>query len=161
MDKLDYLILAELNKDGAMSFVDIAKKIHSHPCTVRRRYEKMKKEGKIFPCVASLDLARLGYQGKTFLLITLKPNSDKTQTIMYLKNIKNIFGLSEIIGSCDIIAIAFIKDLKSIQMLITDAKKAPNIEKVEFYCVRDVYFPINPNLGEVLNKRCLALAEKL
>ncbi len=48
LDKLDYQVLNELLKDGTLSFVEIAKNIGSTPYTVRRRYEKMKKDGCIF-----------------------------------------------------------------------------------------------------------------
>ncbi len=161
MDKLDYLILAELQKDGLMSFVEIAKKVHSTPCTVRRRYEQMKKTGKIFRCIVSLDLSRLGYQGKTFLLINVTPNSNKSETVAYIKNIKNVLVVTEIIGPCDIMAVAPITDLTSIQTLLTEAKKAPNIQKVDFYCINNTSFPIGHNFGEVLNQRCHTLAEKL
>ena len=161
MDKLDYLILAELQKDGLMSFVEIAKNVHSTPCTVRRRYEQMKKAGKIFRCIVSLDLSRLGYQGKTFLLINVTPNSNKSETVAYIKNIKNILVVTEIIGPCDIMAIAPITDLTSIQTLLSEAKKAPNIQKVDFYCINDTSFPIGHNFGEVLNQRCQVLADKL
>ena len=86
MNKLDYLILSELERDATLSFVDIAKKVGATPCTVKRRYEKMKKEGIIFGCSVSIDLGKLGYQGKTFLLITLTPNSSKSETIAYLSD---------------------------------------------------------------------------
>jgi DNA-binding Lrp family transcriptional regulator len=160
MDKLDYLILAELNKNGGMSFVDIAKKVASTACTVRRRYEKMKKEGKIFRCIISLDLSILGYQGKIYLLITEKPNSNKSETVAYLKNVRNILVVTEIIGPCDIIAIAPVTDLASIQTLLSETKKAPNVEKVDFYCINDNSFPIGHNFGEELNQRCQTLAAK-
>lgn len=160
MDKLDYLILAQLHKDGAMSFVDIAHNVHSTPCKVRRRYEKMKVEGKITGCVVTLDLAKLGYQGKAFLLIHLASNSNKVETITYLQKIKNVFGVIDIIGPCDLIAIAPIIDLLSLQTLLAEAKKAPNVQKVEFYCISDVYFPLGPTFDSVLNQRCQVLADK-
>lgn len=161
MDKLDYLILAELHKDGAASFVKIAKKVNSKPSTVARRYHAMKKAGQIYGCLATINLSRLGYQGKTFLLINLLPDSNKAETIAYLRNIKNVFGISEVIGPCDIMAIAPITDLASIQTLLSETRKAPNIQKVEFYCINDIYFPLGHNYGEVLYQRCRALADKL
>ncbi len=44
LDALDYLILNELLKDAEASFVDVAKRVDSTPYTVRRRYERMKKD---------------------------------------------------------------------------------------------------------------------
>jgi Lrp/AsnC family leucine-responsive transcriptional regulator len=161
MDKLDYLIVAELHKDGSMSFVDIAKNVNSTPCTVRRRYEKMKEAGKIFRCIVSLNLSRLGYQGKTFVMINLFPNSDKTETIKHIMTIKNMFGVSEVIGPCDLVAIAFSTDLDSIQTILAEAKKAPNVQKVDFYCIDDTYFPLCPNFNDVLNQKCQEIASSL
>jgi DNA-binding Lrp family transcriptional regulator len=161
MDKLDYLILAEIHKDGTMSFVDIAKKVNSTPITVKRHYNKMEKDGTIYGCNISLDLGRLGYQGKAFLLIKLKPNSQKSDASTFIKRIKSVFGLLEVNGPYDLIAIALVSDLISVQTIITEAKKAPNVEKVDFYYIDDVSFPIGGNFDEVLNQRCQTIADTL
>lgn len=161
MDKLDYLILGELHKDGMMSFVDIAKNLNSTPCKVRRRYEKMKNEGIIYGFITTIDLAKVGYQGKVFLMITLASNVKKVETVEYLMGLRNMIGVVETIGPCDLIAIAPITDLASIQDLITKTKKAPNVQKVEFYCISNVDFPMGRTFDEMLNKRCLDIACKL
>lgn len=161
MDKLDYLIIAELHKDSTMSFVDIAKNVNSTPNKVRRRYERMKKDGIIFRSAALIDLSYLGFQGKTFLMIKLLQPSNKTPTIKYLMDMKSVFGVLEVMGPCDLVAIAFITDLDSIQTIIAEAKKAPNIQKVEFYCIDDTHFPITPNFNELLRQRSREIADTL
>lgn len=161
MDKLDYLIIAELHRDGAMSFVDIAKNVNSTPNKVRRRYERMKRDGVIFLSAAIVDLARLGYQGKTFVMINLFPNSDKAETMKQILKIRNVFGVSEVIGPCDLIAIAFTTDLASIQATLAETKKAPNVQKVDFYCIDDTYFPLTPNFNDMLNQKSHEIADTL
>jgi DNA-binding Lrp family transcriptional regulator len=160
MNKIDYLILSELEKDAARSFVDIAKKVGATPCTVKRRYEKMKKDGIIFGCTISINLGRLGYQGKTFLLITLTPNSNKSETISYVRSIKNVLIVTQTIGPYDLIAIAPITDLKSVQDLLAEARKAPNIQRVEFFCVNNLDFPVSPNYGTMLSEKSKSIASK-
>jgi Lrp/AsnC family transcriptional regulator for asnA, asnC and gidA len=159
MDTLDYLILSELLKDAALSFVEIAKKVDSTPYTVRRRYERMKKDGIILKCMVSIDLSKLGYQGKAILLITISPNCSKANTISYLKNIKNVIAVTEIIGPYDILAIAPITDLKSLQTLVKEAKKAPFLQRVEITCIDNTQFPIGPNFGTVLSQKSKTLAQ--
>ncbi len=66
MDKLDYLILAELLEDARTPFLTVAKKLGVSPYTVKQRYEDMKRKGLIRRTVVSIDLAKLGYQGKVF-----------------------------------------------------------------------------------------------
>lgn len=158
MDKLDYLILGELFKDATRSFVEIAEKVGTTPHTVRRRYERMKKGGIIYRCIVSIDLLKLGYQGKTYLLITVTPSSNKSETISYLKILKNVIVVTEIIGPYDLLAIAPITDLKSIQTLIKEAKKTPNVKRVEFVCINDVDFPVSSNFGTILSQKSQALA---
>lgn len=160
MDKLDYQILSELQKDASLSFVEIANKTSSTPYTVRRRYDKMKKEGIIIKSVVSLNLSKLGYQGKAFLLITTVPDSKKAKTINYLKKIRNVIVVTELSGPFDILAIAPITDLKSIQALIEKARKAPNVERVKLACINDTSFPISPNFGTVLSQKSQALATR-
>ncbi len=158
MDKIDYLVLSELCKDGSLSFVEVANKIGISPYTVRRRYEKMKKDGIIFGCVASIDLTKLGYQGKAFLLMTLAPNANRSETIEYLKRVRNVIVVTELIGPYDILAIAPIRDLYSIQELVKEARNAPHLEKVDIACIDDIHFPVSPNFGTILREKCISLA---
>jgi Lrp/AsnC family transcriptional regulator for asnA, asnC and gidA len=157
MDNLDYKILSELLKDASLSFVEIAKRANTTPYTVRRRYEKLRAEGVIQKSIISIDLSKLGYQGKAFLLITVVPNANKAETIAYLRKVKNVMVTTEIIGSYDILAIAPITDLRSIQALVAEAKKAPYLQRIEIACVDDIYFPVSPNFGTILSKKSHSL----
>ena len=158
IEKVDLLILSELVKDSQMSFVELAKKIGISSYTVRRRYERMKKEGIIQKCVVTIDLSKLGYQGKAFLLITITPNNDKTDVISALKKIKNVILVSEIIGPCHLFAIAPIMDLASIRTLLTDVKKIPNVQRVELACIADTHYPVNPGFGRAVSRKSSELA---
>ena len=158
MEKLDLLILSELMKDAQASFAEIARKLGTSPYTVGMRYERMKKEGIIFKCVLSIDLSKLGYQGKAFLLITISPNQDKADTITALKRIKNIIVVTEIIGPFDLLAIAPVRDLASIRTLVNEVKRSPNVQRVEAAFISDVHFPVNPSFGRILSRKSHELA---
>lgn len=158
MDKLDYLILSELCKDAQLSFVTIAKKFGVTPYTVRKRYERMKKEGIILKSIVSIDLSKLGYQGKAFLMITVSAERDKSVTISSLKKISNVMLVVEIIGAFDILAIAPVIDLNSIRTLVNEIKKVPNVQKVEITCINDTFLPVNPSFGELLSRKSYELA---
>lgn len=158
MDKLDYLILSELCKDAQLSFVTIAKKFGVTPYTVRKRYERMKKEGIILKSIVSIDLSKLGYQGKAFLMITVSAERDKSLTISSLKKISNVMLVVEIIGAFDILAIAPVIDLNSIRTVVNEIKKVPNVQKVEITCINDTFLPVNPSFGELLSRKSYELA---
>jgi len=160
VDPLDYRILSELLIDASLSFVEVAKRLNTTPYTVRRRFERLKKEGVIPKSSVTIDLSKLGYQGKAFLLITVSPNGNKAETIAYLRTIKNVIVVAQIIGPHDILAIAPVTDLKSIQVLVKEARKAPFLQRVEIACINDTNFPISGNLGTVLRRQSIALAKK-
>jgi len=158
MDTLDYLLLSELCKNAQMSFVTIAKKYGVTPFTVRKRYEKMRKEGVIYRSVVSIDLAKLGYQGKVYLMITISAEHDKSLTISGLKKISNIMVVTEIIGEFDVLAIAPVTDLNSIRTLVNEVKKVPNVQRVEVTCINDTAFPVNSSFTELLSQKSRELA---
>jgi DNA-binding Lrp family transcriptional regulator len=141
-----------------MSFTKIAKKVGTSPYTVRRRYEKMKKEGIIRRCLVSIDLSKLGYQGKVFLLITLSQHHDKSATISALGKIRNVIAVSEMIGPFHLFAVAPVVGVTSIKTIVNEAKKAPNVKRVEIACINDTHYPINPSFGKVLSRKSYELA---
>jgi Lrp/AsnC family transcriptional regulator, regulator for asnA, asnC and gidA len=161
MDKLDYLILSELLRDAQMPFSTIAKKLGTSPYTVAKRYEKMKREGKFAHSIVSIDLSKLGYQGKVFLMITNKPDEDRQAIIEALKKVRNVISISEVIGAFNILAIAVVSDLNSIKSAVWEVKKIPGVQNVEVTCIDDAAFPIKSNFGEVLSEKCLQLAKNL
>ena len=109
----------------------------------------MKEEGTIKHCSVSIDLSRIGYQGKVFLMITNAPNYDKSKTIAALKKMQNVFLVSEIIGDFEIIGIAPVKDLNSLRTLVRKIKKLPSVNRVEFTLINDTAFPVNAQFGKL------------
>ena len=59
--------MKQLLKDAQTPFLRIAKKLGVSPETVRTRYGKMKEDGTIKRSSISIDLSKIGYQGKVFL----------------------------------------------------------------------------------------------
>jgi Lrp/AsnC family transcriptional regulator, regulator for asnA, asnC and gidA len=153
LDKLDYLILKELLGDATISLVTVAKRVGTSPFTVRRRYEKLKKDGIIHRSIVSIDLAKLGYQGKAFLFITVGSDAKRSETISYLKTIRNIIVVTELIGPYDLLAIAPVRDLKNIQILVKETRKAPGVQQIKLACVNNTDFPIGKNYSTILSEK--------
>lgn len=161
MDEVDFLILNELLKNAQMSFLKIAKKVGVSSFTVKSRFDKMKKEGIIARCVVTVDLSKLGYQGKAFLLISSVSNQAKSVTIDALKKMKNILVISEIIGPFDILAIAPITDFNSIRELVTEVKKLHSVQRVKISAINDTMFPVNPTFGKILSQQSHNMADSM
>ena len=117
--------------------------------TAGTRYRKMKKERTITHGSVTIDLSKLGYQGKVFLMITNAPNHDKSKTIEAMKKIRNIFIIGEVIGDFEIIAIAPVKDLDSLKKLVNKIKKIPGVNQVEITLINDTAFPVSTRFGDL------------
>ncbi len=158
MDKLDYLILSELLKDASLPFVTISQRVGASPYTVRRRFEKLKKGLIVNNCIASIDMSKLGYQGKLFSFITIASEGDKALIISQLSKIRNIFITTELMAPFDILSIAFITDLRSIQEIVEQIKKIPFVQHVKIACIDNSEFPLSPNFGSILSEKSRSLA---
>jgi Lrp/AsnC family transcriptional regulator for asnA, asnC and gidA len=159
MEKLNLLILSELEKDAQIPFVEIARKLGVSTYTIRKHYYRMKKEGTIQKCTVNIDLSKLGYQGKAFLWITIASGQSKDETMSALEKMRNVILFTEIIGAFDLLAIAPVTDLKSIQTLVDEVKSAPNVERVEITLNNDTCFPVYPSFGLQLSKKSYELAK--
>jgi len=150
MDETDLEILQLLVRKPQEPFSRIAKKLGISPNTVQSKVQKMKEAGIIHCFSIIIDLSKLGYQGEAYLQITNAPGYDKATTIDRLKVIPNIFIVTEIIGSFDIMAIAAVKDYKSIINMVNTIKQLPSVEKVETDFVMDTQFPATTSFTEQL-----------
>jgi len=150
MDETDLEILQLLVRKPQEPFSRIAKKLGISPNTVQSKVQKMKEAGIIHCFSIIIDLSKLGYQGEAYLQITNAPGYNKATTIDRLKVIPNIFIITEIIGAFDIMAIAAVKDYKSIVNMVNTIKQLPSVEKVETDFVMDTQFPATTSFTEQL-----------
>lgn len=150
MDETDLEILQLLVRSPQEPFYRIAKKVGVSPRTVQKRLQKMKEAGMIHCFSIIIDLSKLGYQGEAYLQITNAPGYDKATTIEGLKGIPNIFLITEIIGDFDVMAIAAVKDYKSIVKMVNTIKQMPSVEKVETDFVTETQFPATTKFTEQL-----------
>jgi Lrp/AsnC family transcriptional regulator for asnA, asnC and gidA len=153
MDEVDIQILKELTKDAQTPFLRIAEKIGVSPKTVQIRYNKMKQEGIILRSTITVDLSKLGFQGRAFLSITNAPNQNRKETIGALKQMQNIILLTEIIGDFDVLAIAAIKDLKSIISLVNAVRKLPSVDQVEVSFTDNTSFPVEKGFADLFQTK--------
>jgi DNA-binding Lrp family transcriptional regulator len=153
MDKLDLQILYELARDAQTSFSKIAKKIGLSPKTVLLRFNKLKKEGIIVDSTIIVDLLKLGYQGRVFLNIVNKVDRERKETINALKQTKNIFLISEIIGDFDVMAVGAVKNFKGLISLVKTVSQLPSVLEVKFTLADDAPFPFEHGFEEVFHRK--------
>jgi DNA-binding Lrp family transcriptional regulator len=153
MDKIDNYIMHELINDAQIPFRRIALKLGISPETVRKRYEKMRKEGTINQCMISVNFEKIGYKGFILLMITSK---EIAETMSRLKKMQNIICVIKTTGDSDILVMAVSKDIADLLRLVERVKMLPNVERVEIFLrTFDAPFPasmITPGMASLLRK---------
>lgn len=142
MDRIDQQILTELTKNSQKSFLKIAEQIGVSPRVVQQRYEKMRRKGIVLRPTVLIDLSKVGYQGKAYLLITENVGHEKTKTIHNLVQMRNVFLVAEIVGEFDVLAMAPFKDFNDVIELVNLIRTLPGIRQVEIALTSDTSFPV-------------------
>jgi Lrp/AsnC family transcriptional regulator, regulator for asnA, asnC and gidA len=140
MDAVDVQILAELMADAQKPFSRVAKKIGVSHETVRKRYEKMKKEGTIKQCTVLVDGHKLGDEGTVFLMLSCGREVKKKDVLESLKHIPDLYMIVDLIGDYDFFAWARLKSMQQLAQLVGDIRHLGNIDRVETILLTQTYF---------------------
>ncbi len=146
MKNLDDEILHELIVDPQIPFSSIAKKLNISQNTVKKKYEKMVKEKRILRSTITVDLAKIGYQGKARFTIRTE---QKQETIEALKKIPNIFIVAETLGDYDVIAIAAVKNYQSIISMSDEIKSIPSIIQADISLEATTHYPVSTKFNNL------------
>jgi DNA-binding Lrp family transcriptional regulator len=150
MDELDIQILKELTKDAQTPFSTIATRIGTSTRTVIQKFERMKKDGIILRSAVTIDLSKLGYQGKAFLKITNAQNQNRKATIDALSKMQNIILSTEIIGDFYVLAVVAVKDFRGIIRLINEVQNLPSVDHVDVSFTDETAFPVGKGFERVI-----------
>ncbi|MEM4120532.1 MAG: Lrp/AsnC family transcriptional regulator [Thermoplasmata archaeon] len=106
IDEIDIKILEILKDNGRISDSEIARKINVSNDTVKRRRERMEKEG-IIKIKALIDPKKFGYTHYIHAGITTKPPANINALIEKLKNIKGVYYIAISFGPSHNILVHF------------------------------------------------------
>jgi DNA-binding Lrp family transcriptional regulator len=134
LDKIDRRLLAELQAEGRVTNVDLARRVGltAPPCL--RRVRALEEEGVIRGYHADLDASKLGFAITVFAMVSLRSQAEED-----LKAFEDhITGLDEVRechmlnGEIDFILKIVSKDLQSFQEFLTSKlTPAPNVASVK------------------------------
>jgi Lrp/AsnC family transcriptional regulator, leucine-responsive regulatory protein len=140
MDTVDTQILTELIKDAQMPFSKIGKKIGVSHETVRKRFEKMKKEGVVDRITLLVDGRKIGEQGTAFLMLTCLRGADKKAIFQKLQIVHDVCMVTELMGDFDFFVWARIRDIQQISQIVCEIRKYEGIDRIETLLLPQTYF---------------------
>lgn len=134
IDDIDLQILAELQQDGRMTNVELARKVGltAPPCL--RRVRALEDAGAISSYHAVVDAARLGYTITVFAMVSLKSQAEADlkafeDHVAALPEVRECHMLN---GEIDFILKVVARDLQSFQQFLTSKlTPAPNVVSVK------------------------------
>ena len=101
LDKMDFTILAHLQKDGRKSFTDIAEEMKVSVGTIRNRYNRLVKEN-VLHIIGWTDPVQAGYNAYARVTIQVKPTELIRGVAQQLLPIKEISFLAITSGQYDL-----------------------------------------------------------
>jgi DNA-binding Lrp family transcriptional regulator len=133
LDAIDWKILAELQDDGRITNVELARRvgISAPPCL--RRVRALEEAGYIRGYRALLDERRLGYEVTVFALVHLSSQAEPDLAAFeaFVREqplVRECFMLS---GEVDFILKCVAPDLKTFQAFVTELTGAPHVRNVK------------------------------
>ncbi len=133
LDAIDWKILAELQKDGRMTNVELARRVGISPPPCLRRVRALEEAGFIRGYRALLDEKRLGFQVTAFALVQLSTQAEADLAafeafVRAQPSVRECWMLS---GDIDFILKCVAPDLASFQSFVAELTGAPHVKGVK------------------------------
>lgn len=133
LDTLDLRILAELQQDGALSNVELARRVHLSPSPCLARVKALEAAGVIDRYVAIANAAALGLGLNVFISISLKTQSKESlasfeQSIALHDEVMECYLMT---GDSDYLIRVAVADMAALEKFIVEQlTPIPGIEKI-------------------------------
>ena len=134
LDSIDRKILAELQADGRMTNVELAKRVQISPPPCLRRVRALEEAGIIRGYHADIDPQKLGFAITVFAMVSLKSQaeSDLKAFEEHVSTLPQVRECHMLNGEIDFILKIVSKDLQSFQEFLTSKlTPAPNVASVK------------------------------
>lgn len=137
LDRIDRTILETLQREGRISNVELARKVHLSPSPCLDRVKKLEAEGYIEGYQARLNASKLGLGVVAFIQITL----DRTTADIFNQFKRAVVGVAEV-EECHMVAGGFdyllklrIADMEGYRKVLSQLVELPGVAQTHTYMV--------------------------
>lgn len=122
MDELDLAILRELQRDGRLSNVELARRINLSPPATHARVRRLEEEGYIRRYVTLLDQEKVGYEMTCFISVSLQLHQQEELEHFHatVKAIPEILECYHVTGEFDYLLKVVVRSRQDLQRLIVN-----------------------------------------
>jgi DNA-binding Lrp family transcriptional regulator len=133
LDAIDWKILKELQEDGRITNVELARRVGISAPPSLRRVRALEEAGYIKGYRALLDEKRLGYEVMVFAMVHLssQAEADLAAFETFVRNAPLVRECHMLSGEIDFILKCVAPDLRTFQAFVAELTSAPNVRNVK------------------------------
>jgi Lrp/AsnC family transcriptional regulator, leucine-responsive regulatory protein len=129
MDASDRQILALLVADGRRTYDDIARHVALSPPAVKRRVDRLRKQGALRGFTAVVDHAALGDQTEALVELFFAPGTLLDEVAATLRSYPEVVDAWSVTGEADAIARVRTRDNADLERLIMELQRDGHVER--------------------------------
>ncbi len=129
MDKIDLLLLGRLLDDGRASFSQLARETSLTDVAIKKRFERLKRQGIIQSISAELNVDVLGFSKPVFVLLKTDPGKNK-QISKRLSEMEQVVEFHELMGEHNFMLKLLCPDVSQVKRMLDDLSVIDGIREM-------------------------------
>ena len=146
LDDLDRAILSCLQKDGRMSFTEIADQLNVSVGTARTRLNRLIEEG-IISIVGRVDPEKVGFRAYAHIAVYIRPATLKEQVAQQICGMPEVSFLASTSGEYDLEVDVMCPDNHHLVQFVNDISAIDGVYQTKTTLYFNVYKYAQPDLG--------------
>ena len=137
LDKIDLLMLENLQKNGRMSNVDLSKVVGISPPPCLRRLRRLEESGIIMGYHAKVDLNAIGCGFEAFCVVTMKNNASGfiSAFVNKVQNMASVLSCMIAMGSKEFILRIIARDYNEFDRITQDIAVIKGVGRIKPYII--------------------------
>ena len=122
LDRIDLLLLAELQRDGRLPNADLAERVHLSPSACLRRVQRLERDGVIAGYRAELEPERIGLGLQAFVRVQLRQHDPATVDAFatFVTAWDEVVACHALTGDMDYLLQVAVRDLEHFSRFLLD-----------------------------------------
>jgi len=139
LDDVDHRILDLLREDARRTIADIAERVSLSAAPVKRRIDRLEREGVIAGYTVVLDHRRIGPSVEAFTELRFAGDTDVDQFLDTVREIPEVQQLFTIAGDPDALARIRVEDVDHLKQVINRLRRSGRVTGTKTLMVLDVW----------------------
>ena len=146
LDDLDFQVLSCLQKDGRMSFTDIAEDLKVSVGTIRTRVNKLIEDGTV-NIVGRVNPDKVGFRSYAHIAVFVRPATLKEKVAHQIAAFKEVSFLAMTSGDYDLEVDVMCRDNEHLVEFVNEISKIEGVNQTKTTIYFKVYKYAQPDLG--------------